>query len=535
MNQKIPFHELSARIALATGIGAESAELFVKNFFDLLSEALTSGENVRIKGLGAFNVIESNGERNIEFIPDKEITDVINAPFAIFEAVSLNDDLSDEMLVEVDKESQSDTDVEVELPSNPEPMDATKEEVSREERPTTPPTPVIQDRDTVIGQPEPTGETTQASDVEIQQSAQPEQMSNPVQVAESTQDPKIESPTREPVVEVPVHKPVTTEIEAQESVEKAEEVIPPSAPPAALDTNTPTTLETAAAEDSQKSENETQVNPTVEKTMESTLTPPIPPVSAIAEQTVTPPPPATIAVPETNIASKVVETPSVPPTTITPTVMPTVRPVAEIEEDEEEYVTHPPQQKNNGGNFWIGLIVGLVVGLALGACGVYLAIDKIFPTMHQSSVFNEEDPTEADALFDAIMSDSISATAETMPTDTTTNEAPVNNPAVQTETLEAQQAEAAPAAVSSTPVTVTDTIRRGYLIHDMAKKHFGSKDFWVYIYEENKSKIGNPNTMQAGVVLVIPSADKYGISANDPESLRRARNKAAEVLRKYSK
>ena len=107
MNQKIPFHDLSARIASATGISEESAELFVKNFFDLISEALTAGENVRIKEIGSFTVIDVDGERTVEFVPDKEITDVINAPFAMFEAVTLNDDLSDDMLLEVDREQQS--------------------------------------------------------------------------------------------------------------------------------------------------------------------------------------------------------------------------------------------------------------------------------------------------------------------------------------------------------------------------------------------------------------------------------------------
>lgn len=80
---------------------------------------------------------------------------------------------------------------------------------------------------------------------------------------------------------------------------------------------------------------------------------------------------------------------------------------------------------------------------------------------------------------------------------------------------------------------LTDTIRRGYLIHDMAKRHFGSKDFWVYIYEENKEKIVNPNNMRGGEILVIPPANKYDIDPNNPESLRKARRIAGEVLRRF--
>ena len=67
----------------------------------------------------------------------------------------------------------------------------------------------------------------------------------------------------------------------------------------------------------------------------------------------------------------------------------------------------------------------------------------------------------------------------------------------------------------------------------MAKKYYGNKAFWVYIYEENKSKIGNPNKMQPGDKLVIPDAAKYGIDADSQESLKRAQAKAGEILSKY--
>ena len=100
MNQKIPFHELSARIATTTGISEESAEQFVKNFFDLIFESLIKGESVKVKGLGAFNLIDINGEKSIEFLADKDITDVINAPFAMFEPVKLNASVSEEMLTQ---------------------------------------------------------------------------------------------------------------------------------------------------------------------------------------------------------------------------------------------------------------------------------------------------------------------------------------------------------------------------------------------------------------------------------------------------
>lgn len=44
MNQKIPFHELAKKISGTTSISEESAEVFIKNFFDLLGEVVVDGE-----------------------------------------------------------------------------------------------------------------------------------------------------------------------------------------------------------------------------------------------------------------------------------------------------------------------------------------------------------------------------------------------------------------------------------------------------------------------------------------------------------
>lgn len=67
----------------------------------------------------------------------------------------------------------------------------------------------------------------------------------------------------------------------------------------------------------------------------------------------------------------------------------------------------------------------------------------------------------------------------------------------------------------------------------MARKHYGSKVFWVYIYEENKSKIKNPNRVNVGTVVTIPPASKYGIDAKDPTSVAAANKKAGQILSKF--
>lgn len=78
------------------------------------------------------------------------------------------------------------------------------------------------------------------------------------------------------------------------------------------------------------------------------------------------------------------------------------------------------------------------------------------------------------------------------------------------------------------PEVVTDTIRANYYLTKMSRKHYGRYEFWVYIYEENKENIPNPNKVSPGMVVIIPPAEKYGIDRNNEESVKKALAKADE-------
>ena len=69
----------------------------------------------------------------------------------------------------------------------------------------------------------------------------------------------------------------------------------------------------------------------------------------------------------------------------------------------------------------------------------------------------------------------------------------------------------------------------------MAQQHYGKKKFWVYIYLENRDKLGDPDRIAANTTVVIPPASKYGIRPGDPASEADAERQAAEIMSRYSK
>lgn len=100
---------------------------------------------------------------------------------------------------------------------------------------------------------------------------------------------------------------------------------------------------------------------------------------------------------------------------------------------------------------------------------------------------------------------------------------------------EKQKAEAAKPTTANVAAGTTDTIKPGTNLYRMSRKHYGSDKFWVYIYEENKAKYPNPNTIPVGAVLHIPQLEKYGAKAGDPASIAVAKKKQGEIFNHLNK
>lgn len=156
MKKKLTLQDFSDYIVQHEGVEKSTADTFVRAFFDAVEEGLLEDKFVKIKGFGTFKLVSvseresvniNTGERfqisghtKVSFTPDNAMKELVNRPFAHFEAVDLNDDTDtrefevideemetdDEMAtINEDTDAETDTDTDAEIDTNGE--DATEE------------------------------------------------------------------------------------------------------------------------------------------------------------------------------------------------------------------------------------------------------------------------------------------------------------------------------------------------------------------------------------------------------------------------
>lgn len=70
----------------------------------------------------------------------------------------------------------------------------------------------------------------------------------------------------------------------------------------------------------------------------------------------------------------------------------------------------------------------------------------------------------------------------------------------------------------------TVTINPGSRLTLIALRHYGHKNFWVYIYEANRDIISNPNNVEIGTKIRIPVLPPQLVDPDDPEAVDYARS-----------
>lgn len=429
MNSKITFPELVELVAGKASTSKRVSELFLKELVAIVSQALTEGESVKIKGLGTFKLtrvgarksidvntgeeIEIPGHHKLAFVPEKKLANAINQPFAQFETEVLSDEVTDEQLAGIDEE----------------PLDLLEEEV----------------------------------------------IAQAVTVANDEEDTPAEPAT--PQV-APLTVANAIDDEAQADVQDAIDEVMNEQPP--------------------------------------TFVPPVEPEPELEPTTETP----HAFTPQEQEAA--IESPEEPARCEEVGSSDMCDPHEAITDESEKVESEISKRKHGHRMFLEGFMIGVVTSLIVAWVSYKLYMMKYAPKIATTELVAHK------------ASKPRTSSVAKVVTDTATK--PVveaQKPATVKDTVE--KASVAQQSAKRATTVVKDTINAQSTLTRIARRHYGNNFFWVYIYEENKAKIKDPDNIPIGTVVVVPPAEKYGIDKNDPASVAKAKNKLREIYNRNAK
>lgn len=403
----LPLPEIVSRLAAITGDQQVVTEKFVSDFSAIVTDALLADGTLSIRGLGRFRVIETAGETSVEFAPDAAMSEAVNAPFAMFEPVELDDSVTMDMLAESD-----------------EPQKAESETDSHEAE-----TPSVELNEEIV--------ETKDGYHDIHDEEPAENNSAPVENV---------------------------------LADKSDEM------PAGM--------------------------------------PPIPPRYSEPDPE---PAPEYAAMPE--------------PEHVAATASCRHKEESMHYRHEEVPPCYSTDRERRSHHGWIVALTAVAALLAGFVAGYF-----VYERINLSDVKNVNISAEDVQVYHRMASDGDIAAASVTEADdsakTTATEVAENDAAAAV-APHADIADAEKNAASD--AVVTDTVRPGRFLTTMALKHYGKKKFWVYIYEENRDILGDPDLIAPNTVVLIPPAEKYGIKPGDKASEDDAQRRATAIMNRYSK
>lgn len=215
MNNRLSIQDLALILSEQTGKSTEEALRFLQEFIAVVSEGVYNDKLVKVKGLGTFKIIRveerasvsvNSGERFVipshykfTFTPDKELKELVNKPFSLFDTVELNE--------EVDF---SDVDVSAETSGAEDAADDSSEEILPDgipeqavEAPQTPepevkPEPAVEEeavpQEEVEAEPESEAETETTPEPEVEVEPEPKVEAETTPQEEAQAEPKPAEP-----------------------------------------------------------------------------------------------------------------------------------------------------------------------------------------------------------------------------------------------------------------------------------------------------------------------------------------------------
>lgn len=485
MSDRLTLQDLVDLLSDKQGITKKAAESFIRELVDLTSETVYGKDFVRIKDLGTFKLTPVKPRRSVDvntgeaieiaahyklsFTPDKELREAVNRPFAHFESIVIDEEVSfedkktestrGEVVIEAPKEADKDVE------------ETTKKETIKESIIVTPSdvNPVASKEVVEIVEVEETIELVDLEDVE----------------AKEDEQQNIKEEDAEAIVEEVV-------TEAEEVAEAEEE------------------QEEQQEEEKQQPEPEVEIEPIVEEVEEEIQTEPKEEKQAEQES-------------EKVVVSE--------PVAVEPTIDPIQKADKEEEknkedEDEDEFweKQYKAERKKKNRHILIGILIVLVLALGyIAYTNFYKAsTDEIAVTQDNDNVtITDESGNVVDIAIDKTKPESNEVSSEGG------QEIEKSNNKIE----EADTAQT-PSSVNTEKGKEIE-VQEKETMRGLGLKYYGNRAFWVYIYEENKDIISRPDAIYAGMKLILPPASKYGIDANNETSVKEAERLESKLFSKF--
>ena len=472
MNNKVTFPELVEQVAQYANTSKRMSELFLKELFATISQSLIDGESVKVKGIGTFKLTEVSPRKSVDVNTGEEIEIPGHKKLSFAPDKDMAEAINQPFMhFETEILDDDVTDDQLAAIDAGVPTEAPAEAA-----------PVEEETDDTTATEAPAAEAPVAAEEEV---VMPPVFVAPVEEPESEEaETEAEAPV-EPSEEVPAEEEAPAEVPVQEPADEPEEAV---------------SEEEAEIEEEAEPELVTEVEP-----------------SAVAE-------------PEDEAEDAEAEG----------------EPDAEAEMVSEELADERVGQEIDKRritrrSLLEGFIVGVVTTLIVTLFAYRLYLMKGYEaTPADEEPFTEHVATDSVATPEqALAENSTEADADKQKAAEEQKKADEEKQKAEEEKKKAeeekQKAEAAKSTTANVAAGTTDTIKPGTNLYRMSRKHYGSDKFWVYIYEENKAKYPNPNTIPVGAVLHIPQLEKYGAKAGDPASIATAKKKQAEIFNHLNK
>ncbi len=172
-------------------------------------------------------------------------------------------------------------------------------------------------------------------------------------------------------------------------------------------------------------------------------------------------------------------------------------PTTDDEEEDDDPQVYILKPRHPHRPLIITAIITLLIGIVIGATLTYTLHDQI------TTLFKTDTPT-----------------------------APITpNIPIEPDTLTSKPDMPIEANTPTEPII--DTITTTKYLTTIARRHYGQKDYWVYIYDANADHLRHPDRIKPGTTLIIPPISSLPLSADTAKNIANARARAAQIYNKY--